>query len=66
MDMDVDVPELDLDLVDIETKQIEDLTHLRMRPHCVPYRRFIYIGDVSLGIEKRNRLATGVSPDSPA
>lgn len=61
MDMDLDEPELDLDLVDIETKQIEDLTNLRMRPHIVPYRRYIYIGEVSLGAEKRNKLATGVS-----
>lgn len=59
--MDVDIEGVDLNLVDIETKQMEDLTAMRMRPHLLPYRRFIYIGEVSFASDKKNRLAAGVS-----
>lgn len=59
MDIDLEIPELDL--VDIETKQMVDLTAMRMRPHLLPYRRYIHIGEVSFGAEKKNKLAAGVS-----
>jgi hypothetical protein len=59
--MDVDSEGIDLNLVDIETRQMEDLTAMRMRPHLLPYRRYIHIGEVSFGTEKRNKLAAGVS-----
>ncbi|CAD6588444.1 MAG: hypothetical protein TREMPRED_005059 [Tremellales sp. Tagirdzhanova-0007] len=45
---DVEARSVTPDLVDIETSQIEDLIAMRMRPYLLPYRRYIYIGDVSL------------------
>lgn len=61
MGMDIDSDGNEMTLVDVETRQFEDLTMMRMRPHSLPYRRYIYIGDVSFGAEGRNRLAAGVS-----
>ena len=50
-----------LELVDIEAAQIEDLTEMRMRPDLVPYRRFLYIGEVSLDPRQRDKLGSAVS-----
>lgn len=61
MDMDIDVAVKDLDLIDIETKQMEDLTAMRTRPDILPYRRCIHIGEVSVPSEKRAKLGQGVS-----
>jgi hypothetical protein len=58
----VEMDEMDLELVDIEKKQIEDLTNMRKSPHLLPYRRYIYIGEVSLQKEKKERFGAGVSP----
>jgi hypothetical protein len=57
----VEMDEMDLELVDIEKKQIEDLTNMRKSPHLLPYRRYIYIGEVSLQKEKKERFGAGVS-----
>ena len=57
----VETPSVPLDLVDIETSQIEDLTAMRMRPHLLPYRRYIYIGDVSLDQRSCDKLGAAVS-----
>lgn len=59
MDIDIEIPELDL--IDIETKQMEDLTAMRMRPHLLPYRRYIHIGEVSFSADKKSKLSAGVS-----
>jgi len=53
--------ELDLELVDIEKKQLEDLTNMRKSPHLLPYRRYIFIGEVSLPKDKKDRYGAGVS-----
>ncbi|KAL7421226.1 hypothetical protein Q5752_004111 [Cryptotrichosporon argae] len=50
----------DLDLLDIETEQLEDLAAMRTSPHAAPYRRYIYIGEMSLGQEARARLADSI------
>jgi hypothetical protein len=57
----VEMDGMDLELVDIEKKQIEDLTNMRKSPHLLPYRRYIYIGEVSLQKEKKERFGAGVS-----
>ena len=57
----VEMNDQDLELVDIEKKQIEDLTNMRKSPHLLPYRRYIYIGEVSLQREKKERFGAGVS-----
>lgn len=57
----VEMDEMDLELVDIEKKQIEDLTNMRKSSHLLPYRRYIYIGEVSLQKEKKERFGAGVS-----
>jgi len=54
-------PLTSLDLVDIETSQIEDLTAMRMRPDLLPYRRYIYIGEVSLDQRLCGHLGSAVS-----
>ena len=36
-----------LELIDVETEQIEDLTAMRTQPHTVPFRRYLYVGEVS-------------------
>jgi hypothetical protein len=51
----------DLELVDIEIDQVNDLTAMRARPHVVPYRRFIYVGEVSLDRKQRDKLGAAVS-----
>lgn len=56
-----EINDMDLELVDIEKKQIEDLTNMRKSPHLLPYRRYIYIGEVSLQKERKERLGAGVS-----
>jgi hypothetical protein len=62
MGMDIDPPpEPELELVDIERKQIEDLTAMHKRPHLLPYRRYIYVGEVSLSKEQKDRIGSGVS-----
>lgn len=61
MNMDVDLDGHELELVDIEAKQMEDLTAMRMRPHLLPYRRFIHIGEVSFAADTKAKLAAGVS-----
>lgn len=57
----VETNEMDLELVDIEKKQIEDLTDMRKSPHLLPYRRYIYIGEVSLQREKKEKFGAGAS-----
>jgi hypothetical protein len=57
----VELYDADLELVDIEKKQIEDLTNMRKSPHLLPYRRYIYIGEVSVQKEKKDRIGAGVS-----
>jgi hypothetical protein len=66
-DVDVNAPpqEVTLELVDIERRQIEDLTAMRKRPHLIPYRRYIYIGEVSMTKEQRDAIGAGVSTLSP-
>jgi hypothetical protein len=59
--MDID-QEPELELVDIEKKQLEDLTNMRKSPHLLPYRRFIYVGEVSLQKDKKEKYGAGVSP----
>ena len=51
----------ELELVDIETSQIEDLKAMRMRPHLLPYRRYMYVGEMSLERTTRDRLGAAVS-----
>lgn len=46
-------PSGQLELIDVETEQIEDLTAMRAQPHTVPFRRYLYVGEVS----DRARLA---------
>jgi hypothetical protein len=53
--------DMDLELVDIEKKQLEDLTNMRNSPHLLPYRRYIFIGEVSLPRDKKERFGAGVS-----
>lgn len=53
-----------LELVDIETSQIMDLTAMRMRPELLPYRRYMYIGDISLDQRTTDRLGTAVGCDT--
>lgn len=50
-----------LDLVDIELAQVEDLTQMRMRPHLLPYRRYIYVGECSLDGDARRETGNAVS-----
>lgn len=57
----------ELELVDIERSQIEDLVAMRMRPDLLPYRRYIYVGEMSLDRRTRD-LVSGkgvefISPD---
>lgn len=60
--MDIDLPqEQDLELLDIERKQIEDLTAMHKTPHLLPYRQYIYIGEVSLSKESKDKMGAGVS-----
>ena len=51
-----------LDLVDVEQGQLEDLSVMRARPHLLPYRRYLYVGEVSLPRAERERLGATVSP----
>jgi hypothetical protein len=55
-----------LDLVDIEREQLADMVGMRMRPHLMPYRRYIYIGEVSLDHAARQRFAQEVSSSRTA
>ncbi|KAK4684315.1 hypothetical protein P7C73_g5870, partial [Tremellales sp. Uapishka_1] len=45
--MDIDPP-TSLDLGDVERAQMKDMTAMRMRPHLLPYRRYLYVGRTSL------------------
>lgn len=49
-----------LDQIDIETAQIKDLTAMRMRPHLLPYRRYMYIGEISLERGSRDKIGGAV------
>lgn len=51
----------ELELVDIERDQMEDLIAMRSRPHLMPYRRYIYIGEVSLDKTTRQQYGQQVS-----
>ena len=62
--VDVKNPPRPLELSDIEMSQIEDLTAMRMLPHLLPYRRYIYIGEVTLDQAARDRLGGSVG-DGP-
>ncbi len=53
----------DLTLEDIEIWQLEDLARMRARPHVLPYRRYIHIGEMALSEESRRKIGAGVSPD---
>ena len=50
-----------LDLIDVEMSQLEDLAAMRMLPHLVPYRRYIYIGETSLDEKTLNEMSSTVS-----
>lgn len=39
----------------IEEQGLRDMARMRLRPHIVPYRRYIYIGELSLNVDRRNR-----------
>ena len=52
---------LELDLVDIEQSQLDDLVAMRMRPHLLPYRRYLYIGEVSLDSKSKSKFENVVS-----
>ncbi|RXK38168.1 hypothetical protein M231_04542 [Tremella mesenterica] len=41
-------------LVDIELEQIKDLIKMRSQPWVVPYRRYLYVGEVSLDKSTRD------------
>lgn len=60
----VEANDMNLELVDIEKKQIEDLTNMRKSPQLLPYRRYIYIGEVSLQKEKKEKFGAGVGHSS--
>ena len=45
----------DMALIDIETAQLDDLARMRSRPHLLPYRRYILVGEVSLDRKARDR-----------
>ena len=49
-----------LDLMDIEQEQIEDLTMMRAQPHVLPYRRYLYVGEVSLDRSTRDMLGSAI------
>ena len=51
----------ELDLIDIEQTQMEDLSAMRGRPHLLPYRRYLYIGEVSLDPKTKSKYETEVS-----
>lgn len=51
----------ELELVDIERAQLEDLIAMRSRPHLLPYRRYIHIGELSLDQNARKQYAAEVS-----
>jgi hypothetical protein len=51
----------DLELVDIELAQIEDLTGMRARPEILPYRRYLYVGEMSLDRKTREKAGQAVS-----
>jgi hypothetical protein len=50
----------ELKLVDVEAEQLEDLTAMRGRPELLPYRRYLYVGEISLDRETRNRMGSAV------
>lgn len=51
-----------MDLIDIEKSQLEDLVNMRLRNDLVPYRRFVYIGEMSLSSASRESYSrNGVS-----
>lgn len=58
---DLKQPSLPLDLVDVEASQLRDLTAMRMQPHLLPYRRYIYVGEVSLDQRSVDQLGAAVS-----
>ncbi|ORX39150.1 hypothetical protein BD324DRAFT_313400 [Kockovaella imperatae] len=49
-----------LNLVDIEQAQLADLTAMRMRPHLLPYRRYLYVGEASLSRADKEKLGASV------
>jgi hypothetical protein len=51
----------ELDLVDIEQSQLNDLVAMRTRPHLLPYRRYLYIGEVSLDAKSKSVFENEVS-----
>jgi hypothetical protein len=50
----------DLTLEEIEIAQLVDLGMMRSNPQNVPYRRFIYIGEMSLAKETREKFGSTV------
>lgn len=55
------VEEEELLQVDLEQAQLEDLAAMRSRPDLLPYRRYLYIGEMSLDQKTRDRLGGPVS-----
>jgi len=51
----------DMALIDVETAQLDDLARMRSRPHLLPYRRYILVGEVSLDRKARDRYEAEVS-----
>lgn len=51
----------DMVLVDVERLGLEDLAGMRIRPHLVPYRRYLYVGQVSLKPQDKAKLGQAVS-----
>lgn len=47
----------DLELIDIEKSQIEDLVAMRMRNELLPYRRYLFVGEMSLDRASRERAS---------
>lgn len=51
----------ELILGDIERYGLEDLAAMRVRPHIVPYRRYLYIGQMSLHAQEKAQYGATVS-----
>lgn len=51
----------ELELVDIERSQMEELVSMRAKPHLLPYRRYLYIGEISLDPKSKLKFENEVS-----
>jgi hypothetical protein len=50
----------ELDQIDVEKAQIEDLIQMRKRTELMPYRRYLYVGEMSLDAVTKERLGRTV------